>query len=168
VDLRKYNIAFRVNEDIWTISFISKEWHNTGGNTKNIIIREFHKWQKFIPVILLVIIIYIEVLLECLVCEFSLFIIFRIVVSQTSFSSYFHNQWTNFHKPSCIGKLQMKAICTYVGHIKATTNNWDIKSSVTEKSLFANISWTAGQICTIKLVLESTHQTVSNYIWYIS
>ena len=26
------------------------------------------------------------------------------VVSQTSFSLYLHNQWTNFHKLSCAGK----------------------------------------------------------------
>jgi len=89
-------------------------------------------------------------------------------VLQTLFSLYLHNQWTNFHKLSCTGKPQMKAICTYVGCIKATTNNWDIRSSVTVKSPFANISWTAGWICTIKLVLESTYQTISNNIWYIT
>ena len=62
----------------------------------------------------------------------------------------------------------MKAIWTYVGCTKATTNNWDIMSSVTVKSPFANISWTAGQIHTIKLVLESAHQSVSNDIWCVS
>ena len=34
----------------------------------------------------------------------------------------------------------MRAICTYAGCTKATTNNQDIRSSVTVKSLFANIS----------------------------
>ena len=58
----------------------------------------------------------------------------------------------------------MRAICTYVRCTKATTNNWDIRSSVTVKSLFANISWTAGYIYIIKLALESAHQTVSNDI----
>ena len=48
--------------------------------------------------------------------------------------------------------------------IKATTNNQDIRSLVTEKSLFADISWITGQICMIKLVLESVHQTISNNI----
>jgi len=42
---------------------------------------------------------------------------------QTLFSLYFHNQWTNFHKLSYTGKLQMRAICTYMGCTKATTNN---------------------------------------------
>ena len=88
-------------------------------------------------------------------------------VSQTSFNLYLHNQWTDFHKPSCAGKPQIKVICIYVGCTKATTKNWDIRSSVTEKSLFANISWTAGQIHTIKLALESAYQTISNDIWYI-
>jgi len=58
----------------------------------------------------------------------------------------------------------MRATCKYEGCTKETTNNWDIRSSVTVKSLFANISWTTGQICMIKLALESVHQTVSNDI----
>ena len=92
----------------------------------------------------------------------------KTMVSQTLFSLYLHNQWTNFHKLSCTRKPKMKAIHTFMGCTKATTNNWDIRSSVTVKYLFANISWTARQIYTIKLVLESAHQTVSNDIWYIS
>ena len=62
----------------------------------------------------------------------------------------------------------MRVICTYAGGTKVATNNWDIRPSVTVKALFANISWMAGQICTIKLALESAHQTISNDIWYIS
>jgi len=44
-------------------------------------------------------------------------------LSQTSFSLYLHNQWTDFHKPSCAGKPQIRAICTYVGCTKAATND---------------------------------------------
>ena len=62
----------------------------------------------------------------------------------------------------------MRAIHTYVGCTKVTTNDWDIRPSVAIKALSDNISWMAEQICTIKLVLESTHQSVSNGIWYIS
>ena len=91
-----------------------------------------------------------------------------IYVLQTSFSLYFHNQWTDFHKLSCAGKPQMRAICTYVGGIKATTNDWDIRLLVAIKALFANISWTAEQIYTIELVLKSAHQSVSNDIWCVS
>jgi len=58
----------------------------------------------------------------------------------------------------------MKAICTYVGCTKEETNNWDIRPLVTVKALFANISWTAGQIHTIKLALESAHQNITNNI----
>ena len=43
-------------------------------------------------------------------------------VLQTLFSLYLHNQWTYFHKLSCAGKPQMRAICTYMGCTKATTN----------------------------------------------
>jgi len=81
-------------------------------------------------------------------------------LSQTSFSLYLHNQWTDFHKLSCAGKLQIRAIHTYVGCIKATTNDWDIRLSVAVKALSANISWTAEQIHTIKLALGSAHQFV--------
>ena len=58
----------------------------------------------------------------------------------------------------------MRAICTYVECIKATTNNQDIGPSVTIKVSLADTSWTAKQIYMIKLVLESTHQYVFNDI----
>ena len=72
--------------------------------------------------------------------------------------------WWVCHKLSCTGKPQMRAIHIYVEYTKATTNNWDIRLSVAVKALSANISWTAEQIHTIKLVLESAHQSVSNNI----
>jgi len=34
----------------------------------------------------------------------------------------------------------MRAICIYVGCIKVTTNDWDIRPSVAVKALSANIS----------------------------
>jgi len=83
---------------------------------------------------------------------------------QTSFSLYLHNQWTDFHKLSCARKPQMRAIHTYTGCTKVTTNDWDIRSLVAIKALSANISWMAEWICTIELVLESAHQSISNDI----
>jgi len=62
----------------------------------------------------------------------------------------------------------MRAIYTYMGCTKATTNDWDIRPSVAVKALFANISQMAKQIRTIELVLESAHQSVSNGIWCVS
>jgi len=62
----------------------------------------------------------------------------------------------------------MRAICTYMGYTKATTNNWDIKLSVTVKALLTDISWMAEQIYMIELALESAHQIISNDIWYIT
>ena len=50
-------------------------------------------------------------------------------------------------------------VCT-----KAITNNQDISSSVTIKSLFANISLMTRHICMIELTLKSAHQTVFNDI----
>jgi len=58
----------------------------------------------------------------------------------------------------------MGAIHIYMGYTKVTTNNWDIRPSVTIKALLANISWTARQIHTIELALESAYQTVPNDI----
>ena len=89
-------------------------------------------------------------------------------MSQTSFSLYLHNQWTDFHKPSCAGKPQMRAIRTYAGCTKATTNDWDIRTSVAVKASSTNISQTARQIRTIELALESAHQYVYNNIWCVS
>ena len=58
----------------------------------------------------------------------------------------------------------MKAIHTYVGCTKVTTNDWDIRPSVVVKALSANISWMAKWICTIKLVLESAYWSIYNNI----
>ena len=88
----------------------------------------------------------------------------RILVLQTSFSLYFHNQWTDFHKQSCTRKPQLRAICMYVGCTKATTNDWDIRPSAAVKALSANILWTAGWIHMIKLALWSAYQFGSNDI----
>ena len=55
----------------------------------------------------------------------------RRILSQTSFNLYLHNQWTDFHKPSCTWMLQMRAICTYTGCTKVTIDYWDIRPSVT-------------------------------------
>jgi len=85
-------------------------------------------------------------------------------LSQTSFSLYLHNQWTYFHKISCTGKPQMRAICTYAGCTNSTTNNRDIRLSVAVKASSANISWMAEQICMIEFALESAHQSVYNDI----
>ena len=51
----------------------------------------------------------------------------------------------------------MRAIHTYMGCTKATTNEWDIRPSVAVKTSSANISWMAKQIRTIKLALESAY-----------
>jgi len=58
----------------------------------------------------------------------------------------------------------MMAICIYMGCIKVTTNNWDIRLLITVKVLLTIISWRARQIYPIKLTLKSTHQTVSDDI----
>jgi len=89
-------------------------------------------------------------------------------LSQTSFSLYLHNKWTDFHEQSCTGKPQIRAIHAYTGCTKVTTNDWDIRPSVAIKTLSANISWTAEWIHIIKLAMESAHQFVYNNIWYIS
>ena len=89
-------------------------------------------------------------------------------ISQTLFSLYLHNQWTNFHKLSYTVKPQIRAIYTCVECTKVTTNDWDIRPSVAIKALSANISWTAERIRTIEFALESAHQSIYNDIWCVS
>ena len=64
-----------------------------------------------------------EVNIQCTCCMTSLLLESSMSLSQTSFSLYLHNQWTDFHKLSCAGKPQMRAIRTYAGCTKATTND---------------------------------------------
>ena len=61
----------------------------------------------------------------------------------------------------------MRAIHTYVRCTKATTNDWDIRTSVAVKALSVNISGITKQICMIELALESAHQSVYNDIWCV-
>jgi len=65
----------------------------------------------------------------------------------------------------------MRAICTYVGCTKVTTDYWDIRLLVTISFIgyYLRNNWMniTEWIPTIKLTLESTHQTVSNDILYI-
>jgi len=58
----------------------------------------------------------------------------------------------------------MRAIHTYMGGTKATTNDWDIRPSVAVKALSANISWVAEWIHTIELALEIAYQSIYNDI----
>jgi len=58
----------------------------------------------------------------------------------------------------------MRAIHTYMGCTKVTTNDWDIRTSVAVKALSANISWMAERIHMIELALGSAYQTISNII----
>jgi len=61
----------------------------------------------------------------------------------------------------------MMAIYIYVGYTKATTNNWDIRLSVTIRVSLVIILWTARWIHMIKLALGSAHQSISDDIWYV-
>ena len=61
--------------------------------------------------------------LLCLSLPSLIFLNMMLKLSQTSFSLYLHNQWTNFYKPSCTRKSQMRAICTYAGGTRVTTND---------------------------------------------
>ena len=69
-----------------------------------------------------------------------------------------------FSQTKLCWKSQISTICIYMRCIKTTTNNWDIRLSVAVKALSANISWMAERICTVKLALESAHQSIYNDI----
>ena len=61
----------------------------------------------------------------------------------------------------------MRAIYTYTKCTKVTTNNQDIRLSVTVKVLLDIILETTKQISMIKIALEKAYQTVPNDISYI-
>ena len=56
-------IAFMVNGDVWVITLIGKEWKNTSSSTQSIVVGKFHKWKECIPIVLLVVAEYAQVLL---------------------------------------------------------------------------------------------------------
>ena len=58
----------------------------------------------------------------------------------------------------------MRAVYTYVRCTKVITDYWDIRLSVT----ISFTSKTVRQFHTIKLVLESTYQTISDDMWYVT
>ena len=65
--------------DIRVISLVGKEWRYSCSSTWSIIISEFHEWKKFLPIVLLVIAVNLEVLFQCLVGAFGLSVAFRVV-----------------------------------------------------------------------------------------
>lgn len=70
---------FRVHWNIRIVVLFSKEQESTNGSIGSIIIGKLYKRQKFGPVVLLVVIIYLKVLFQSLVHIFSLSITFRVV-----------------------------------------------------------------------------------------
>jgi len=71
--------VFRVHWNIRMMVLFSKEQESTNGSIGSIIIGKLYKRQKFGPVVLLVVIIYLKVLFQSLVHIFSLSITFRVV-----------------------------------------------------------------------------------------
>ena len=86
------------------------------------------------------------------------------------------NSVTNFIQlvsPQLVDQFSQTKLCwkalnndyLYICEIyKSNNKQWDIRLSVTVKVLLANISWMAKQTYTIKLVLESAYQIISDNI----
>ena len=70
---------FGVDGNVWMIAFISEEWGNPSGGTWSIIVSKFRKQQQRIPIVLLVIAKYPEVLFQGLISSFCLTVAFRMV-----------------------------------------------------------------------------------------
>ena len=56
-------IAFWMNGEVQVITHIGKKWRNTSSSTRSIVVGEFHKQKKCIPIVLLVVAEYVQVLL---------------------------------------------------------------------------------------------------------
>src|SRR5437016_905250 len=65
--------------EVRMISFISEERGNSRGSTGSVIVSKFSKWEQSIPIILLIITKYPEVLFQGLICTFCLAIAFRMI-----------------------------------------------------------------------------------------
>ena len=61
------------------VTFICEERGNSSGSTRGVIVSEFRKRKKRIPVVLLIVAKYPQVLLECLICPFGLSISFGMI-----------------------------------------------------------------------------------------
>ena len=68
-----------VYHDVRMISFIGKERRYSCGGTRSIVVREFRKWKKFGPIVLLIIAVYVKVLFQCLVGAFGLSVAFWMI-----------------------------------------------------------------------------------------
>ena len=68
-----------MDSKVRVVTFISEERGDPSSSTRGIIIREFRKRKQRIPVVLLVIAKYPEVLLESLIGPFRLSVTFRMV-----------------------------------------------------------------------------------------
>ena len=65
--------------DIRVITLVGVEWRYTGGSTWSIVVSELRKWEKSLPIVLLVVAVNSDVLFQCLICVFGLSITFRVV-----------------------------------------------------------------------------------------
>ena len=71
--------AFRVNGDIGVITFVGKEWGNSGGSRRGIVVGEFTEREETGPVVLLVVAEDPEILLKGLIEPFGLSVAFRVI-----------------------------------------------------------------------------------------
>ena len=70
---------FRVNSDIWVITFVGEKWRNSGRSHGSIVVSKLTKREKAGPVVLLVVAEDLKVLLEGLIEPFSLSVAFQVI-----------------------------------------------------------------------------------------
>ena len=58
-----HEITFWINGEVWVITLIGKEWRNTSSSTWSIVVGEFCKQKECVPIVLLVVAEYAQVLL---------------------------------------------------------------------------------------------------------
>ena len=72
-------ISLGVNSKIRVVTFVGKEWRNSGSDVRSIVVCEFCQGKQVRPIILLVIAVHLEILFESLVNTFGLTVAFRMM-----------------------------------------------------------------------------------------
>ena len=69
----------QMNGEVWVITLIGKEWRNVSSSTRSIVVGEFCKQKECIPIVLLVVAEYVQVLLYSLVSLFCLTVTYGMI-----------------------------------------------------------------------------------------
>lgn len=68
-----------MDSDVWVVTFVGKEWRDSGSSGRGIVVCKFGERKKSQPINLLIIAINVDELLEGLICSLCLSVAFQVV-----------------------------------------------------------------------------------------